>query len=132
VVADRDPAVYTSHGFLEELFDRESSVAFALVVGANVKPRRVAVVQLDVISWGERGHDEAHQLVPAVDAAGPGGIPEVYPEIRRLGPTRQVGFTALVTLYRRHRQSTHHSRRHRLAKQRPRCLLRKIREARQP
>jgi hypothetical protein len=74
VVAHRQPVLPAAGGLLADGFDRESAVALALVSGADVQPPQVAVEQRVVMVRGERGHDEADQLIPVVDQPGPGDI----------------------------------------------------------
>jgi Phage integrase family len=74
VIANRQPAVSASCCFLAQLFDRESSVTVALMLGADVEPPQVAVEQRVVMPGGERGHDKASQLVPVIDQPRPGDV----------------------------------------------------------
>ena len=74
VIGNCQPLVPAPHSFMAWLFYGESSVALALVPGVDVEPPQVAVEQRVLILGGERGHDEAHQLVTVVDQPGPGDI----------------------------------------------------------
>jgi hypothetical protein len=74
VVGHRQPIVSAPHSFPAQLFDSESSIALALVVGSDVEPPQVAVEQRVLMVGGERSHDKAHQLIAVVDHPRPGDV----------------------------------------------------------
>jgi hypothetical protein len=71
VVTHRQPVMSAPFGFLAQPFDRESTITFALVLSADVKPPQITVEQRVLVLGGKRGHEEAHQLAAVVDQPGP-------------------------------------------------------------
>src|SRR5579875_4112606 len=74
VVRHGQPAVPTPHALLAYFLDREPPIALALVLGADIQPPEVTVEERVLVSWSERGHYEADQLVVVVDQPRPGNV----------------------------------------------------------